>query len=630
MSYLPEVAWSTIASNVTLGASAYRYYITVNPLDPNEAGASPMTVAINDWFIDFAGYPFLIEEVSGNILTVYDILERGDGVTSAYGPYANKLGYVYRPLNGAIILTQAQLRKLDQSAADIIQPIEKGIIWAHDFWEKDVDENIYQLNTGDVIVNRAIKFPTNVANPPYQEGLEFYDFGKHAMSYYNDEPNITVTKGQEVLIPVYNNTAFTIPNGKVVYPTGSILPDGETEYRHTVELADARYKDKCRIVAVATHDILPYSSGYATRLGSVSGLNTIGLSGQIYLSTDGSGDFTNTIPDDGAYIVEIGVIKNIHATEGSITVDPKSTTVHGNLTGLNVDDHKQYALLAGRTGDILKIDNIQEYTLDNGVTIDGVNIKDSEINFTYLDKYTNTTPMPVTVGGAEAGTTFNEQRIDQMLTAILYPYQYPAFTAFGISGQTTPIEVGNSIAANRTFTWTATNPANVATNSLVIRDVTGATNIETGVANDGSEATVYAAITKTTATTNVFSITGTNTRSQTFTRNYTVTWQWKVYYGESTTTPLVETNIEALRIGILSAEFAGTYTFNALSGGYKYLCYPSVLGTATSFKDTATQLPVPMETVYTVSVTNTYGVTTNYNVHRSTNILNDAINIIVA
>ena len=50
MTYLPEVAWSTMASNVSLGATTYRYYITVNPLDPNEPGASPITVAINDWF----------------------------------------------------------------------------------------------------------------------------------------------------------------------------------------------------------------------------------------------------------------------------------------------------------------------------------------------------------------------------------------------------------------------------------------------------------------------------------------------------------------------------------------------------------------------------------------------------
>lgn len=129
--YLPEVAWSTIASNVSLGLTTYRYYITVNPLDPNEAGASTMSMAINDWFIDNAGYPFLIEEINGAQLTVYDVNERGDGVTSAYGPYPDKIGYVYRPKNGAFMLTQAQLRKLDPSASDIIIPIEKGIVWKY-------------------------------------------------------------------------------------------------------------------------------------------------------------------------------------------------------------------------------------------------------------------------------------------------------------------------------------------------------------------------------------------------------------------------------------------------------------------------------------------------------------------
>lgn len=114
--YLPVVAWSTIASNVTLGASAYRHYITVNPLDPNEHGASTMTMVVGDWFLDYAGYPFLIEDILGSVITVYDILERGDGITSAYRPYADKVGSVYRPKNGAFLLTQAQLRKLDASA----------------------------------------------------------------------------------------------------------------------------------------------------------------------------------------------------------------------------------------------------------------------------------------------------------------------------------------------------------------------------------------------------------------------------------------------------------------------------------------------------------------------------------
>ena len=54
------------------------------------------------------------------------------------------------------------------------------------------------------------------------------------------------------------------------------------------------------------------------------------------------------------------------------------------------------------------------------------------------------------------------------------------------------------------------------------------------------------------------------------------------------------------------------------------------MGTATTFKDSTTNLDVPMEAVYTVSVTNAYGITTNYNVHRTTNILGSTINIIIS
>jgi len=129
--YFPEVAWSTLATNVMVGSTTYRYKLTVNYLDPNEPGAISMVMAVGDWFIDYAGFPFIIEEIVGNQITVYDINERGDGVISAYGPYPDKIGYVYRPKNGAIILTQAQLRKLDVSASDIIYPIEKGIIWKY-------------------------------------------------------------------------------------------------------------------------------------------------------------------------------------------------------------------------------------------------------------------------------------------------------------------------------------------------------------------------------------------------------------------------------------------------------------------------------------------------------------------
>lgn len=242
--------------------------------------------------------------------------------------------------------------------------------------------------------------------------------------------------------------------------------------------------------------------------------------------------------------------------------------------------------------------------------------------------YTNATPVPTTLGGIEAGSTFDHQTLQQMFDALLYPYQAPAFTAFTISGQTTPLEVGDSIAANRTFTWSTSNSSNVTANSIDILDVTGSATIISGTANDGTQATTYGAVTKNTATTNQFKIQGVNSQSTTFSRTYTVTWEWKVYYGESTTTPLAEADIEGLRVGGLQNGFAATYAYSTT--GYKYLCYPAVLGTATTFTDTGTNLNVPFQTVYTVSVTNTFGVTTTYNVHRSTNIINAAINILVA
>ena len=95
--------------------------------------------------------------------------------------------------------------------------------------------------------------------------------------------------------------------------------------------------------------------------------------------------------------------------------------IHGNLAGLGQDDHVQYALLDGRSGDTLKIDTIAEYTgasgitlddtvkvdtivektTDNGVLIEGNLMKDTEVQTdkVYTDEISEKT-------GA-AGVTFN-------------------------------------------------------------------------------------------------------------------------------------------------------------------------------------------------------------------------------
>lgn len=243
--------------------------------------------------------------------------------------------------------------------------------------------------------------------------------------------------------------------------------------------------------------------------------------------------------------------------------------------------------------------------------------------------YTNATVTPSTLGGIAAGTTFSNKTWQQMMDSLLYPYQVPSFSSFSITGQSTPVEVGSSITANPTFTWATTNASNVSANTIQIVDVTGGSAVlHSGGANDGTQATSLAVVTKTSATSHTFRITGTNSASANFTRDLVIAWQWKRFYGESASTSLTEAAIEALRVGGIASGFAGTYSFSA--GGYKYLSYPSALGTAISFKDSSTNLDVPFNAVTVVAVTNTYGVTTNYNVHRTVNVLGSAINIIVA
>lgn len=243
---------------------------------------------------------------------------------------------------------------------------------------------------------------------------------------------------------------------------------------------------------------------------------------------------------------------------------------------------------------------------------------------------TNATPTPTTIGGITAGTTFNSLPVETVLQNLLYPYQAPAFTSFALSSQTTPLEVGSSVTGGaRTFTWTTSNSSNVATNTISIIDVTGSnTTLASNLANSGSTSLTLAAVTKVTASTHQWRIQATNTQSTAFSSTYTVTWQWRRFFGESGNTTLASTEVQTLRVNALSSTLAGTYTFNA--GGYKYIAYPTSFGTATSFKDQNTNLDVPFQPIQILSITNANGIATNYNVHRTTNILGSAINIIVA
>lgn len=252
--------------------------------------------------------------------------------------------------------------------------------------------------------------------------------------------------------------------------------------------------------------------------------------------------------------------------------------------------------------------------------------------------FINPDPCTIAVGGIPIGTAFPvAQTMQEMWQAALYPYLNPAFASFGISGVSSPLEVGASFGPNVTFTWSTNNGQNVQANSIAISDA--GTPIATGLANSGSHAlTLGSAVTRSTSGTHQYGVSGENTESANFSTTVTYQWQWRVYFGTNTSSDLVAAQILALAGSRLANGYAGTYALS--SGGYKFICFADAgAGQLNSVKDQATGFNVPMAPgshtdggsfgYELVSVTNVQGITTNVRVYHTLNLLGGAITLVV-
>jgi len=175
--------------------------------------------------------------------------------------------------------------------------------------------------TGSKLIADEVDLNITLDNPLYGEGKVFYDKEAHALAYYNEQADVTVNVGQEVLIQVRNETGITIPNGAVVYPTG--FNNGEV----LIGLALSSDKEKCRLIGMVTHEIEDQTNGYVTKIGVVNDLNTSAYaSGDvIYLSPTVPGGVTKVKPLTSNYLTRVGAIKKADVSVGSIVVDTQTS-----------------------------------------------------------------------------------------------------------------------------------------------------------------------------------------------------------------------------------------------------------------------------------------------------------------
>lgn len=128
--------------------------------------------------------------------------------------------------------------------------------------------------------------------------------------------------GQETLVKVKNNTGSLIPNGSVVYPSGS------TGDLVEVSLAKSDNYYTSRPVGVATEDIGRNQTGYVTTFGAVRNLDTSGFTegAAVYVSPTNAGEITETKPTYPNLAVRIGTVVRANNESGKIIVDSDPET----------------------------------------------------------------------------------------------------------------------------------------------------------------------------------------------------------------------------------------------------------------------------------------------------------------
>jgi hypothetical protein len=180
-------------------------------------------------------------------------------------------------------------------------------------WATDASGIANMTATGGSFTFPAIKL--NDSTPAHTAGMLFYDDDN--LNFYNSESDVTLQIGQEMWVNVRNISGADITDGSVVYidSNDSGLP--------TIELANSgTMATACGTIGVATHTIENGTNGWITRSGTVRGISTAGYTaGDLIYLSNVDGEFTDTVPDSPNYIVQIGNVGVVDASDGTIIVE---------------------------------------------------------------------------------------------------------------------------------------------------------------------------------------------------------------------------------------------------------------------------------------------------------------------
>ena len=230
-----------------------------------------------------------------------------------------------------------------------------------------------------------------------------------------------------------------------------------------------------------------------------------------------------------------------------------------------------------------------------------------------------------TLGGLEKGTDISGLSALDVLNKILLPYQNPVFTSFS-TNITTTHDLGCSTDSTLTLTWNTSNQNNIGEGQIYCT-LNGEKINKIPLPKSGTMKFSIMPIASKTQTSKTIRITLTNTKGGTASKDITLNWVNRYYYGTSTKEGLDANGILALTMK-QGNSLPGSLTFAA--GGYKFIAFPATWGEYRTIKDASNGLNVAMTKLANVTITNANSVKQEYILYRTINSIGGSLTMNIA
>lgn len=167
---------------------------------------------------------------------------------------------------------------------------------------------------------------SDIKPPTYLKGRMWYDRDTNALSYYNDVTGNVIHLGQELQQQVRNSTGAPITKGTVVYISGATGQIGN------ITKAQANAFNTSLVLGVVDQTIANNDIGYVVTIGTIIDVDTGAFNDgdDLYLSPTTAGAYTNVLPTNPNFAVQVGICLYANTNNGKIWVYPQYLGTNAN------------------------------------------------------------------------------------------------------------------------------------------------------------------------------------------------------------------------------------------------------------------------------------------------------------